>query len=369
MGNFVASNLKELNRRTVYTLLQTECELSKAEIARRSGISPPTVMKIIDFFMASGIVEAAGDGNSALGRKPRLLRYLPTAVYAVGAEFDGFHLRIGLVDLAGKVRSIITKRVDPDIRTLLSAELVPAVQELVEKSGVPATSVIGLGLGIPGVIGPDLLTISFAPFVGVDAPLDLGLNVSALEKELGMPVSIENDANAAALGEYKVRSLGEDGDLLYLELGCGLGSGLIMDGHLRRGPRAFTGELGYLVVDPTYQVNPGTPGWLESYINLGEFWNEVSLNGVPSPCTLERVVKSLALAVTNTCVMLDIGLAVVSSGGLGSFLPDFVLALQKKVDRFSVMKIRCEAPVNDDGGVSGAASLATEVWLKGFLAG
>ncbi len=369
MGNFVASNLKELNRRTVYTLLRTESELSKAEIARRSGISAPTVMKIIDYFLASGIVEAAGDGNSALGRKPHLLRYLPDAVYAVGAEFDGFYLNIGLVDLAGNVSCLITRRVDPDVRTFLSVELAPAVRELIVKSGVPSVSVIGLGLGVPGVVGPDPLTISFAPFVGVDAPLDLSPYIQSLEKELGMPVTIENDANAAALGEYKVRSLGEAGDLLYIELGRGLGAGLIIDGHLRKGPRAFTGELGYLVLDPAYRVNTDKPGWLESHINLGELWNEVSRDGKPSRASLDRAVTSIALAVTNICVMLDIGLAVVSSGGLGSFLPDFVAALQKEVDRYSVVDIRCEAPVNGDGGVSGAAALASELWLTGFLAG
>jgi len=369
VGNFVASDLKELNRRTVYTLLRTEGELSKAEIARRSGISAPTVMKIIDYFMASGVVEGAGDGNTALGRKPQMLRYVPGAVYAVGAEFDGLYLHIGLVDLAGTVGAQMTRRVDPDVRTFLARELAPAVRELLESAGIGVSRVVGLGLGVPGVVGPEPLTISFAPFVGVDSPLDLSPFIRALEKELGMPVTVENDANAAALGEYKARSRGGTADLLYVELGRGLGAGLVLDGHLRKGPRAFTGELGYLVLDPGYRVNPDQPGWLESHINLGELWNGIARDGFPPPEPLRRTVNSLALAVTNLCVILDIDLVVFGSGGLNTFLPDFVCALQEQVARYSVVKIRCETPVNCDGGVSGAAALASELWLTGFLAG
>ena len=368
-GNFVASNLKDLNRRSVYTLLRSKGEISKAEISRRSGISAPTVTKIIDYFTDTGLVVEAGEGSSALGRKPQLLRYSPQAAYAIGALFDGFQLLTGFVDLAGRVGPLSRRRVDPDLRSMLSGELSSAVRELIAQGGIPTERIVGLGLGLPGVVGPEPRTIAFAPFVGVQSKLDLSPYLDKLEKELHLPIIVENDANAAALGEYAERGLGDSGDLLYVELGRGLGAGLIIDGRLRKCPRAFTGELGYLVLDPDHSVSPDTPGWLESRIDLGGLWTEVSRGGEPSAESFDRAVTFLALAVTNICVSLDVSLVVVGSAGLTSFIPDLALALQKEVRRFSMLEIRCEAPVAHEGGVAGVAALASGRWLDGVFTG
>ncbi len=368
-GNFVASNLKEMNRRSVYTLLRAEGEISKAEIARRSGISAPTVIKIVDYFKSIGVVVEAGEGASALGRKPQLLAYEPSAAYAVGAEFDGYHLLLGLVDLSGRVGPLLRRRMTPDARTFLKSELAPAVRDLITEAGVAADRVIGLGLGLPGVVGPAPRTLSFAPFVGVDSPLDLSPYLDALERELGMPIAVENDANAAALGEYAARGLGEAGDLLYIELGRGLGAGLILDGRLRKGPRAFAGELGYIVLDPAHSTSQALPGWLESRMDLSDLWTEVSRDGAPTEQSLARTAALLALALTNICVAVDVDLVVVGSAGLTSFIPDLVAALKAEIGRLSALEIRCEAPVAREPGVAGAAALAAERWLDGIFTG
>jgi predicted NBD/HSP70 family sugar kinase len=368
-GNFVASNLKEMNRRSVYTLLRAEEEISKAEIARASGISAPTVIKIIDYFKSTGFVVEAGEGSSALGRKPQLLRYEPTAAYSVGAEFDGYHLLLGLVDLSGRVGPLLRRRVAPDARTFLTSELAPAVRDLIAEAGIAPGRVTGLGLGLPGVVGPSPRTLSFAPFVGVDAPLDLSPFLDKLEAELGLPIAVENDANAAALGEYAARGLGEEGDLLYIELGRGLGAGLIMDGRLRKGPRAFAGELGYIVLDPAHSTSTGRPGWLETRMDLSDLWTEVSRDGEPTEQSLCRTAALLALALTNICVAVDVDLVVVGSAGLTSFVPKLVTALKAELARLSALEVRCEAPLAREPGVAGAAALAAGRWLDGIFAG
>jgi len=368
-GNFVAANLKDLNRRSVYTLLRTEREISKAEIARRSGISAPTVMKIIDYFKAIGIVVEAGEGSSALGRKPQLLRFAPEAALAVGAEFDGYHLLLGLVDLSGMVGPLIRRRVAPDARTFLMSELAPAVRDLIAEAGIPLNRISGLGLGLPGVVGPGSRTLSYAPFIGVDAPLDLSPFLDTLEGELGLAIVVENDANAAALGEYAARGLGENGDLLYIELGRGLGAGLILDGRLRRGPRAFAGELGYLVLDPAHSVDAGKPGWLEARMDLGDFWTEVTQDGKPTEQALGRTATLLALALTNICVTVDMDLVVVGSAGLASFMPALAAMLMAELKRLSALDVRCEPPAAKEPGVAGVAALAAGHWLDGIFAG
>jgi predicted NBD/HSP70 family sugar kinase len=203
----------------------------------------------------------------------------------------------------------------------------------------------------------------------VDAPLDLSPFLSSLERELRLPIEVENDANAAALGEYAARGLGEEGDLLYIELGRGLGAGLVLDGRLRRGPRAFAGELGYIVLDPSHSASPARPGWLEARMDLSDLWAEVSRDGAPTAQSLQRTAALLALALTNICVAVDVDLVVVGSAGLTSFVPELVTALKGELERLSTLEVRCEAPVAREPGVAGAAALAAGRWLDGIFAG
>ncbi|GAB1482691.1 hypothetical protein MASR2M78_15070 [Treponema sp.] len=369
VGNFVASNIKDLNRRSVYSLLCNEGEISKADIVRQTGISAPTVTKIIDYFKEKAIVIEAGEGTIPLGRKPQMLRYSPKAVYSIGAVYDGNHLILGFVDLAGNIGPQIRRRLHSDLRQFLTNDFPEVLQELLKLQYVPTERITGIGLGLPGVVGPDKHTFSYAPFVGVPDSLDLFPFLHTLERNLGLAISIENDANAAALGEYAARSIGEVGDLLYIELGRGLGSGLILDGRLRKGPRSFTGELGYLVLDSAHSDIPGAPGWLESNIGLGDLWSVAAGEGDLKVGSLEKMVPLLALGITNICIALDVDLVVVGSLGLASFIPNFVKALQKEIDRLSMLHIHCEAPQSQGPGLAGAAALATERYLDGIFAG
>jgi len=95
-----------MNRLTVYRLISTEKELSKAQISRITGISAPTVLKIMDFFLDNGLVVESGEGDSALGRKPQLLRFNPDAFFSLGVLLEGRFLSMGLVNLAGEVRAV-----------------------------------------------------------------------------------------------------------------------------------------------------------------------------------------------------------------------------------------------------------------------
>ena len=368
----VPSNLKEHNRRSVYALLRSEGEVSKAEIGRRTDISAPTVGKIIDYFKEIGIVAEAGEGVSSLGRKPHLLRYTPDAAYAIGAEFDGLHLQIGIVDLSGRVAAVSTVRVVHDVRTLLSEAFVPAARGIIRESGIHGDLIKGIGLGLPGVVGKDgagRRTLRYAPFVGVEEQFDLTESLSLLERELSLPVFVENDANAAALGEYAARSFGDAEDLLYVEVGRGLGAGIILEGKLRKGADAFAGELGYLVFDLDFQAERGQPGWLESRLALGDFWAETARDGRPSERAILRVGEHLAVALANVCVSFDIRNVVVGGAGLSPFGPELVGAVRNRLSRLSVIDIVCETPTAPAPGISGAAALAAAGWLERVFAG
>lgn len=364
-----ASDLKEYNRMLVYNLVKAEGGISKADIARRLELSVPTVIKIEEYFARLGIFVDGGEGEAALGRKPMLLSFYPEAAYAVGAEYDGVHLSVGLVDLAGRVSSIRKAEAPPDLGLLLGSLLESEVEALIASSGLARERVKGLGLGVPAVVHEEEGLIGLAPLVGVERTVDYKPLISKLEARLGMPIKVANDANAAALGEVAAR--GEDcgGDLIFVILGRGVGAGLILDGRLRQGPSASAGEIGYMVFDRRARGTSPGPGWLETSMGLGAFWAEVARQGSPDQASVERVASFLALGLANLCIALDVRTVVLGRAGKESFGPALLSSLRDNLHRSCPMEICCEFSVAPEPGVAGAAGLAQDAWLQATFAG
>ena len=349
--------------------------MSKAEIMRRTGISTPTVLKITEYFMSLGLLAEAGEGAATIGRKPTLLRIVPDAIYTIGAVFDGRGLSLGLVDLFGAPRGLRRTPVPASLERLLAEDLPAQVLRLIEEEKVSPAKVKGIGIGVPGVVDPSGRIVRFAPLAGIQKDFDASTLLQSLENRLGMPVRLENDANAAALGEHAARSRAAErpdadgsvsaGDFIFVELGRGLGAGIVLDGKLRKGSRAMAGEIGYLVLDPSWKATSDAPGWLEGRLDLDEFWAEVEGHKTPSKRSLRRVISYLALGLSNISLALDLDLIVVGRAGLEHFGGDFLNSLKAELARFSVLETSCVPSMLEEPGVSGAAGLVAEAWLEG----
>jgi predicted NBD/HSP70 family sugar kinase len=369
MGAFVPSDIKFKNRETLFALIKGGSQISRAELARLSGISAPTVLKIIDYFSSLGLVKEAGEGTGSLGRRPQLLRFDPRASFALGAEYDGFNLAVGVVDLAGEIVSLVRRRASSDSLRLVASELEPAVDEALAEAGIGRARVVGLGLGLPGTVDASGRVLRFAPLVGIDRPVDLGLTLDEIEARLGFPILLENDANAAALGEFAARGMGEGGDLIFAVLGRGLGAGIVLDGKLRRGPRGFAGELGYLVFDPAWSASNDEPGWLEKRIDLGSARSDYGDSSGPGREALERAASDLALGFASLAISLDVSVIVIGGSGRERFGPGFMPLLQSALSRLSILELAAEEPLAPEPGVSGAAGLAVDRWMRSLFAG
>lgn len=161
-----------------------------------------------------------------------------------------------VVDPAGVVRGEVREATEPGADGIIAtAERV--VHALRAANDGPLT---GVGVGIPGLVAVERGAVSHAVNLGVDdAWLPLG---DLLEDRLGVPVVVENDVNAAALGAVALS--GED-DLVYLSIGTGLAAGLVLDGRLRRGGHGAAGEIGHVPVDPSGAMcSCGQRGCLET---------------------------------------------------------------------------------------------------------
>ncbi|MGW7197381.1 ROK family transcriptional regulator [Streptomyces chryseus] len=256
--SYTGANLPTLrshNAALVLDLLRTagEAGISRLELAEGTGLTPQAVSKITARLRAEGLVAEAGRRPSTGGKPRTVLRLVPDAGYAVGLHLDRDELTGVLVDLAGTTVAVRRAPLDlgADAEVVLEAAT-RAVAALVlpppgpEHGPTPSAPEGGLTLLGVGVAAP--------------GPLDHGRGVlhrvtgfpqwdgfalrDVLSERLGLPVVVDKDTNAAALG-LALRARPGGGSFAYLHLGTGLGSGLVLGGALYRGARTGAGEFGH----------------------------------------------------------------------------------------------------------------------------
>ncbi len=380
MKPFIASHLKDMNRRTVYSLVASAGEISKAEINRQTGISPPTVIKIIDFFLKSGIVEEAGEGNSMLGRKPQLLRFNPNAAYSIGIEYDGDILKAGIVDLLGQVKAVRSIAAGRDIDAILNEKLEACVRAAVDDSGIPMSKIMGIGIGFPGVVHSETCEVLYAPLVGILDRRDYSAEIRRLSRRLGVPIFLENDVNAATIGEFHTRGLGAGDDMLYISLGVGLAAGIVLDGALRKGRTGSAGEIGYLVFDKDFVTMKSKPGWMESRIVLDPLYLQTIGHGSGNAANgdfdserhdgmLESIADLLALSIANLSVSLDAGLVVLGGAAMKTIGRDVQNRVDERLSRLCLNPVKCLLGKCDYPFIVGSAAIVREAVMDSLLAG
>ena len=271
-GGALGANLlavRSHNAALVLDLLRTAGPdgISRLEIAERTGLTPQAVSKITARLREEGLAAEAGRRASTGGKPRTVLRLVPGAAHAVGVHLDRDALRIVLTDLDG---SVVGERRGPlDLGAGAEAVLgavEAGVGEVVGQARAGhalASRLLGVGVALPGPLdhthGVLHRVTGFPEWDGF--PLR-----DALARRLGVPVVVDKDTNAAALG---LAVGGERGSFAYLHLGTGLGAGLVIGGRVHRGARTGAGEFGHQVVQ---------------------------LDGPPCPCGNRGCVEALCLA-------------------------------------------------------------------------
>lgn len=385
---YVASHLKDLNRQTVYSVISSKRETSKAEIARETGISSPTVIKIVNHFIEKGLVSELGrdvgdakspedgalEARRPMGRRPNLLTFNQNAAYSIGIEFEGSFLKIGLVNLAHEIVSFEKIHITESFQTVLSRRIPVIARSLMKKSALRGAPVLGLAVGIPSIFDTDSLMIEATPLIGLSDRLAVGGLLDGLRDALGLPVFLENDVKAAALGEFWAKGK-EITDLIYISLGTGLAAGIILDGRLRKGRHNIAGEIGYLVSHNDTANSIKRTGSLERAVNIVEV--ERLLGGsledfdrrseALSPIR-ERIAAELSVYIANLCTSLDVG-HVVLGGILSDYLgPEFTALVSERVNRLAILEVEIAGNSRPEPGICGAALIVFNNTLDSLLA-
>jgi predicted NBD/HSP70 family sugar kinase len=264
--------LRRLNRLRVIHALRDQGQISRAEIARRTGLSRSTVSSLVADLQADGLVVERGEPGAAHGtqggRPPILLSFDASAGAAVGIDFGHSHLRVAVSDLSSRILAERALPLDTDHAAEqgldAAAEL---VAELLAEANLDETQVIGAGMGLPGpILQEDGLVGSSAilpGWVGVPA-------IAEMRRRLDVPILVDNDANLGALAEAAFGAGQDANDLIYLKVASGIGAGLLLNGRLYRGTGGLAGELGHFLVDPNGLVcRCGNRGCLETLAATG----------------------------------------------------------------------------------------------------
>ena len=253
------------NRRVVIESVRLHGSLSRAEIARLTGLTSQTVSNIADELQQGRMLRADAPRMGARGQPATPLSIDPDGAYSVGLQFDHHGLTVVLVDLAGQVRRRLTTRV-PDPRPEAAvAQMARSIKELRSRAPIDWSRVLGAGLAMPGPFnssGQRLMGPTSLP--GWEDP-----DVDQIAKRIGLPLFMENDAKAAAIGEHLHGRARRLSSFVYLFIGMGLGTGLFVDGHVYKGAGRNAGEVCHIIVEPDgLPCHCGNRGCLERYVSL-----------------------------------------------------------------------------------------------------
>ena len=259
-------SLRESNRLRVVEALQVLGVTSRADVARRTGLSRSTVSAIVAGLQAEGlVVDRDPDGRSAAGggRPPALIALDPGAGLAIGIDFGKRHLAVALADLSHELLAEewgdMTDDYDADTGIDRAAEL---VERVLSAAGADAGRVLGVGMGLPG-------PVHRSGVVGSSAILPGWAGTHAAERmgeRLSMRVWLGNDANLGALAESTWGAGRGATGLVYLKLATGIGAGIVLGGRLFEGAGGTAGEIGHTSLDETGDIcRCGSRGCLETY--------------------------------------------------------------------------------------------------------
>jgi glucokinase-like ROK family protein len=239
--------IRKLNTAVVLDILRRYAPLSRAELAARTGLNRSTVSIIVNSLIEEGFVQETDLQSPKIGRPGMLLVLNPKGGFAVGVEIGVDFISVILTDFVANVlwrQRLISDPAEDQIRILdRASELTQAAIDAGIEQGLRP---LGIGVGVPGLVDIRQGKLAFAPNLQwTNVPLRL-----MWSQRFDLPIFVENEANAAALGEYYFGVARGVDSFIYLSTGIGLGGGVLIDGKLFRGSSGYAGEVGHMTVDP-----------------------------------------------------------------------------------------------------------------------
>ncbi len=231
---------KEINIRLVLKNIYEHGPLSRADVARATKLTRPTVSSLVEELIQDNLVAAVGIGRSTGGKRPMLLEVPSDARQMVCVDISSRNFYGALMTLRGEIvcKQTLSAEDHPGATPLTT--LCQLITYLVEKSSKP---LLGIAVGTPGIIDTDAGVVRRAILHNwTDLPLR-----SMLASHFNLPIYLVNDSNAAALAEYMYGSGSRQNNVISIRLGYGIGSGIVLNDTILTGDHFSAGEIGQIV--------------------------------------------------------------------------------------------------------------------------
>jgi predicted NBD/HSP70 family sugar kinase len=341
--------------RLVVERLLRDRSVSRAEVARSTGLSKQTISEVMRDLERDGWVHEDGQIQGSVGRSAVTYALRPDAAFVLGIDLGGTKLHIALADLHGE---IVAESIEPtscDGGAAVVAQIERMKDALLHQASVPAQRLRGGVMGSPGMVDPASGSIVIAPNIpGLDS-LDVR---AALRERLGIDIAIENDVNLAAIGEHWRGNSRKARSFAFIAVGTGIGMGIFSDGYLVRGARGAAGEIAYLPLggDPydarglrygTLETAIGSVGIIERYVGLGgspgstvrDVFDRLDIEEA-ARITIDEVSRILTTAILAVHSILDSEI-IILGGSIGA-RPELKLRIDEHLGRCMREPVRIE---------------------------
>lgn len=381
------------NQAVVLDAIRTAGPVSRVELAPLTGLTSQTVSNVVRRLLAAGLVSESGYAPSNGGKPRTLLSPRADGAYAVGVQLDPDAAVIVVVNLAGEV--LATRRLrltDPSDPTEVVARVAGAAHRLTAGTRVDPARVLGTGIAAPGPVDARAGAVVSPPnFTGWGrVPL-----VEMFAAATGMPVALDNDATAAAIGERWIGGRDRAGSFLFLYMGTGIGAGIVLNDTVLHGDSGNAGEFGHMAVEPGGRVcHCGGTTCLGPYVTPAaivgdllerhgrEAGDRIGLTGAPESAhsdwkalrravgrndpaacdAVRRAARRVAQAARGAVALLDVGRVVLGGEGLHGIEHIMCEEIDAAVNTTSVARVIRRTTVEksligEAVGAVGAASL------------
>lgn len=368
----MASVTRQLSRRSVFEALLHRSPISRAELAKVTGLSKQTTSEVIDAFDQQGLVRPIGRTSGNVGRTAVLYELSPEGGHVLGIDL-GARMTVALADIAGRVLAEADEPTDSRGGTWVLDQIARLAGRLARDNHTHPSRIHSIVLATPGVANPKSGAIEMAPNISGLGNLNV---VGLLGEKLGSPVTVENDINLALLGEIWHGCAQSFANVAFLALGTGVGLGLYVNGHLVRGENGAAGEIGYLPIggDPLqaesrlqgcleYQV--GAAGIVRRYREAGgsdinsvrQVFERAQAGDAIAAGVVEETARLTGLAAATVIATIDPQLIVL--GGSVGARPDFADKVARVLLRLAPRPVEIRTSMlGKRAGVVGALSVA-----------
>lgn len=238
--------VRRMNRAIILGVFRTQKSLSRARLATETGLNPSTVSSIISELINENLIRETDLIQASTGRPGRLLEINPEGGCAMGIEINVDYIEVLVSDFSA---NILWRQHQPSTPETGQNRIMDQVLTLAKQAAqfiqTHDSRLLGIGVGVPGMVDVASGLLRYAPNLRWENVPIRAILAATFE----CPIYVENEANAAALGEYYFGAVRNVKDFIYLSAGVGLGSGIVMDGKLFRGMFGYAGEAGHMTLD------------------------------------------------------------------------------------------------------------------------